>query len=346
MPDGRKPPPLPPNSPPGKDEESGSRSERDGPSREKRRAKDERDHPEVSQERGVRHGRTDDQEEPEEEDDLDNRAVVKCPVCHRMVGGGAIGMASHVEKSKVHAAWLHYNKGVTWREALQKAEKDFRAKDVTWTKRDKAPERKRKSRSPGHGGRGERRERGNGGDRGDREGSRAKLRSVERASPRRDKKEDRRERSRSRRSPKRRKGITKGEEDLILAQAFAIQKERKERRFATVLPPAVPTPAAPPPRKPVKSTKAQPKAVAVDSSESDYSDESGSENEEDRAAAKRLPAHKASAATPAAKAAPATPAAKAVPASKSSSSKDAPDRADLVATFLESQAALLRHHQA
>lgn len=230
---------------------------------------------------------------------------------------------------------------MSWKKALEKANKEFDKRQNSWsappteTKKSTAPasgrpERRRRSRSPGHGGLRERRRDCDrrAGDR--RDHRRAELRSVERTSTKR---EARRGRSRSRGSPKR-KGITKGEEDLILAQAFAIQKERREklekdrqRRSSSVLPAGVPKPKAAPPPKTVKATAGTGKrtGVAVEDSESyDYSES----DTEDHAAGKLPAAPKAAAAKLAAKAEAVSTT---KTASKSLSSKGEPGRADLVA---------------
>lgn len=213
-PDSTKPPPSPPNSPAGGKSESGpgsgSESQREGPSRRERRAKDERHHPEAA-----RRGRRAHDPEPEKEDDEGHehehpsaRAVVKCRVCHRMVGGGAAGMAHHVENSKVHAAWIHYGKGMTWKKAMAKANQELDRH--SWSappSETHAPAKESRikiSRSPARGDRHESREE---------QRPRARLPSVEREG---------RGRSRSRRERKH-KGITRGEEDLIIAQALRIQ---------------------------------------------------------------------------------------------------------------------------
>lgn len=167
-------PETPPESERG-DDRSKSRScsecRRGGPSRRERRRLDEKGRPENRRGRGgdpqeARHGAAD--AANDDDDDEESRAVMLCDVCGRMVGGGRVGMASHVQNSKVHATWLYY-KTMPWKEAQARANKEWqragswsagpaksnKATEVPEHRRARRPER---SRTPVRG-RGSRRSR-------------------------------------------------------------------------------------------------------------------------------------------------------------------------------------------
>eukprot|EP00438_Fugacium_kawagutii_P016989 Skav202425 [mRNA] locus=scaffold1370:406666:410894:- [translate_table: standard] len=279
MPDGSRPPPSPQHPPAGDRERrgrSGSASEREGPSRRNRREMDERHHPEVSEER-----HPGDAQSPERENSKATR-VTKCNVCHRLVGGGPVGMASHVQNSKLHAVWVNYNNGMSWTKAQAKANRDFDSWSAPAESRDKKPaqsvqaERPRRSRSRGRTDRHERPPR----------------REVKPKSPPRGK-DDKAGRGRSRSTGRAhlRKGITRMEEDIIIAQAAQIKKERQQEKEQNKLRSASPRRSKPKPKDSApKPAKAKAAAIEERAPSGSYYSESDTET---RAADKRLPAAEA-----------------------------------------------------
>ena len=87
-------------------------------------------------------------------DDYADYGITKCQVCNQKVGGGEVGFKNHCRTSKHHLAYEYHNRGLPWKQAVARANKewvrrwdDFRGRSRTVEPRPPRSNRRR-SRSP------------------------------------------------------------------------------------------------------------------------------------------------------------------------------------------------------